>query len=92
MAGIDIGVHRSDRAPASASSTAKAPRTCAGRSMKPRWRPAGPAAPTTPTTSRSKPAASATPRLADDRAQARPPLLPRAARTRARRAGSRPAT
>jgi hypothetical protein len=43
-------------APASASSPAKAPRNCAGRSMKPRCQPAGPAAPTTPTTSRSKPA------------------------------------
>jgi hypothetical protein len=39
-------------APAPASSPAKAPRNCAGRSMRPRWRPAGPAAPTTPTTSR----------------------------------------
>ena len=47
-------------APGSASSTAKAPRTCAGRSMKPHSQPAGPAAPTTPTTSRSRPAASAT--------------------------------
>ena len=39
-------------APASASSLAKAPRSCAGRSMRPRSQPAGPAAPTTPTTSR----------------------------------------
>jgi transposase len=61
MAGIDIGVHRSDRRAASASSTAKAPRTCAGRSMRPPWQLAGPAALTTPTTSRSRPAASATP-------------------------------
>ncbi len=48
MAGIDIGVHRSDRARGSASSTARAPRTCVGRSMKRRWPPVGPAAPTTP--------------------------------------------
>jgi transposase len=52
MAGIDIGVHRSDRRAWGASSPAKALRSCAGRSMRPRWRPAGPAAPTTPTTSR----------------------------------------
>ena len=51
MAGIDIGVHRSDRRTRVGKLTAKAPRTCAGRSMKPPWRPAGPAAPTTPTTS-----------------------------------------
>ena len=60
MAGIDIGVHRSDRAPGPASSRARAPRSCAGRSMKPRSPPAGPAAPTTPTTRRSRPAGSAT--------------------------------
>ena len=60
------GRHRHRRATAltaaqgSASSTARAPRSCAGRSTKPRCRPAGPAAPTTPTTSRSRPAASAT--------------------------------
>ena len=47
------------RAPA--SSPAKAPRSCAGRSMKPPSPPAGPPAPTTPTTSRSRPAGSATP-------------------------------
>jgi transposase len=48
MAGIDIGVHRSDRR----ARVGKAPRSCAGRSMRPRWQPADPAAPTTPTTSR----------------------------------------
>ena len=41
-------------AAASASSTAKAHRTCAGRSTKPRWPPAGRAAPTTPTTAALK--------------------------------------
>ena len=45
MAGIDIGVHRSTAAPGSASSTAKARHTCAGRSMRPRWRPVGPSSP-----------------------------------------------
>ena len=60
MAGIDIGVYRSDLARASASSTARARRSCAGRSMRPRWPPAARPVPTTPTTSRSRPAASAT--------------------------------
>jgi transposase len=39
MAGIDIGVHRPTVAPGSASSTARAARICAGRSMRPRWPP-----------------------------------------------------
>jgi len=52
MAGIDIGVHRSDRRARAGNSTGKARRSCAGRFMRPRCRPAGPAAPITPTTSR----------------------------------------
>ena len=61
MAGIDIGVHRSDRRTASESSPAKAPRSFAGRSMRPPCPRAARAAPTTPPTSRSRPAGSATP-------------------------------
>ena len=60
MAGIDIGVHRSDRRSRVGKLNRKAPHLCAGRSMRPRWRPADRAAPITPTTSRSRPAASAT--------------------------------
>ena len=56
IASIDIGVHRSDRRARVGKLTAKAPRTCAGRSMKPPCRRVAPAAPTTPTTSRSRPA------------------------------------
>src|SRR5215207_3322436 len=52
MAGIDIGVHRSDRRARVGKLTAKARRSCAGRSTRPRSRPAGPTALTTPTTSR----------------------------------------
>ncbi len=52
MAGIDIGVHRSDRRARAGKLTRQGSRNCAGRSMRPRCPRVGPAAPTTPTTSR----------------------------------------
>jgi transposase len=61
MAGIDIGVHRSDRRSRVGKLNRQGSHSCAGRSTRPPCPPAGPAAPTTPTTSRSRPAASATP-------------------------------
>ena len=61
MAGIDIGVHRSDRHAQLGKLTRKAPHRCAGRSSRPRSQPAGSAAPTTTTTTRSRTAASRTP-------------------------------
>jgi acyl-CoA synthetase (AMP-forming)/AMP-acid ligase II len=60
MAGIDIGVHRSDRRARVGKLNRQAPRSCAGRSTRPRSRPADPPAPTTPTSSHSRPAGSAT--------------------------------
>ena len=47
-------------APASASCPATPHANCAGRSTRPRWRPAGRAVPTTPTTRPSRRAGSAT--------------------------------
>ena len=61
MAGIDIGVHRSDRRARVGKLTRQGSPQLRCRSMRRRCRPVGPAAPTTPTTSRSRPAGSATP-------------------------------
>jgi transposase len=61
MAGIDIGVQRSDRRARVGKLTRQGSPRCAGRSTKPLWPRAGPAAATTPTTKRSRPAGSATP-------------------------------
>jgi transposase len=52
MAGSTSACIAPTAAPVSASSLARAPRSCAGRSMRPRWRPAGQRAPITPITSR----------------------------------------
>ena len=61
MAGIDIGVHRSDRRARVGKLTRQGSPQLRWRSTKRRWPPAGPAAPTTPTTKRSRNAGSATP-------------------------------
>ena len=85
MAGLDIGVHGSDR-------HAQLGKLTRQGSAPLRWalfevaQSARRPAPTTPTTTRSKPRAVAHPRVADHRPQARPPLLPPAARARPRRA------
>src|SRR4051794_36812755 len=56
MAGIDIGVHRSDRRARVGKLTRQGSPQLRWRSMRPRYQRVGPAAPTTPTTSRSRPA------------------------------------
>jgi transposase len=61
MAGIDVGVSRSDRRTPSASSPSRARRIFAGRSTRRRSRPAARAAPTTPTTWRYASESSPTP-------------------------------
>jgi transposase len=60
-AGLDIGVHRSDRRSRAGKLTRQARRSCAGRSTSQPKRPAGRPAQTAPTTWRSRRAGSRTP-------------------------------
>jgi transposase len=60
-AGLDIGVHRSDRRSRTGKLTRQGRRSCAGRSTNRPKRPAGPPVPTAPTTWRSRRAGSRTP-------------------------------
>jgi hypothetical protein len=59
----DIACTAPTGAHGSASSTARARRSCAGRSMRPRWPPADPAAPTTPLPRAESPRPEPHPRL-----------------------------
>ena len=91
MAGIDIGVHRSDRRARVGKLTPPRLPAAALGALRGRARSVSAQQPRPRRLPRAQgPRAQPHARVADDRAQARAPLLPRAARARPRRPGTRP--